>query len=48
MKIRKYNKEYRKHPQPLSQKEICKRLSKATRNSYKYLDLLVWKGAING
>ena len=32
----------------LSQKEIFRRINKSTRNSYRYLDLLIWKGAANG
>jgi hypothetical protein len=31
----------------LTQKELIKKVNTSTRNTYKYLDLLVWKGVKN-
>lgn len=48
----KMNSSKRKNPQTtldlLSQKELIKRINKSTRNSYKYLDQLIWRGGENG
>lgn len=32
----------------LSQKELAKRINKSTRQSYKYLEALIWKGVGDG
>lgn len=46
MKIKKFRKS--SNPCPLSQKQIAERITCLTRQSYKFLEMLAWKGAVNG
>ncbi len=47
MKMEKKN-HSKKPPILLSQREIIRRINKSTRKSYKYFDLLIQKGVVNG